>query len=73
MSRVKCKGRVSRAAIRPAPLDVRRALAGFDSIAIVANEFRAMVAEQAPDLLGKLPPRKPPAKSRKRRAADKRS
>ena len=63
MSRVKSKGRVSTPAIRPAPLDVRRALASFDSIGMVADEFRDMVAEQAPDLLAKLP--KPPAKSRK--------
>jgi len=69
MSRVKPKARVSgaKAAIRPASLDVRRAMAGFDSITMVADEFRDTVAEQAPDLMWRLPPKKPPARSTRRR------
>lgn len=68
MSRVKSKGRVSRPKqLHPPPLDVRRALASFDTIEVVSPEFREMVADQAPELLGRLPPRKPPARSARRR------
>jgi hypothetical protein len=49
------------------PLDVRKALAGFADITAVADEFRDMVTEQAPELLDRLPPKKPPVRSTKRR------
>src|SRR6185437_16975108 len=45
----KHKGRVTlpAATVCPPPLDVRKALACFGSIDVVADEFREMVAEQA--------------------------
>jgi hypothetical protein len=52
---------------------VRAAIGGFDTIDAVSDEFREMVAEQAPELLAKLPPRKPPAPSISRPARARRS
>jgi hypothetical protein len=63
MSRVQFKGRVARPKAQTAPLDVCRAIESFDTIEVVSDEFREMVAAQAPDLLSKLPPRKPRAPS----------
>jgi hypothetical protein len=42
-------------------------LAGFADVTAVADEFRDMVADQAPDLLSRLPPKRPVAKSVRRR------
>ena len=67
MSRVRRVSRPKPATITPPPLDVRKALAGFADITAVADEFREMVADQAPELLDRLPPKKPPARSTKRR------
>lgn len=65
MPRVRRVSRPNIAIPCPPPLDVRKALAGFADVTAVADEFREMVAEQAPELLEKLPPKKPPARSTK--------
>jgi hypothetical protein len=57
--------------LHPPPLDVRRAIESFDTIDVVADEMREIIARDYSDLAAKLPPRKPPApsvrRSRKRR------
>jgi len=38
---------------------IRRELEGFDSIDVIDDEMRALIETQWPDLIAKLPPRKP--------------
>ena len=63
MSGVKSQARVphtERAALR-------RHLEGFDRIDVVSDDMRNLIEECFPDLLGKLPPKMPPAPSILRR------
>jgi len=55
--------------IETPPLDIRKALDGFAAIEHADPVLYDMVAEQAPDLLGQLPPRKPAAPSTRKRPA----
>ena len=63
MPRVKPKGRVVRP-IKPPP---RAAIESFDSIEHITEEGRELIAQHYPDLLAKLPPRKPAARSKRTR------
>src|SRR5262249_49872392 len=38
---------------------IRREVEGFDSIDVIDDEMRALIETQWPDLIAKLPPRKP--------------
>ena len=77
MPRVKTKRRVSGSKPPPLPLNVRRAILCFDKIDAISDEMRAAVERNHPDLLWKLPPKKPPApalrRARKPRATGKRT
>ena len=71
MPRAKSPDRVSRPKtkiLHLPPLDMRRAVAGFDSIELVDDFVYNLVAAQAPDLMDKLPSKRPPAKSVRRPA-----
>jgi hypothetical protein len=77
MSPVRSKGRVTGPTPPPVPVNVRQAILCFDKIDAISDEMRAAVERNHPDLLWKLPPKQPAAKSirrpRKRRATGKRA
>ncbi|HEY4918717.1 MAG TPA: hypothetical protein VII40_01300, partial [Xanthobacteraceae bacterium] len=54
------------------PLDIRKALEDFDTIEVADPIVYDMVAKQAPELLSRLPSRKPAAPSIRKRAAKRR-
>ena len=68
MSQIRGMSRVPKSRVIPPPLDIRKALEGFDTIEVADPIVYDMVAEQAPELIGKLPPRKPAAPSIRKRA-----
>ena len=63
MSRVKSPSRVPKAQRNT----LRRHLEAFDRIDVVTDDMREIIQQSYPDLLAKLPPRKPPAPSTSKR------